>query len=1101
MTPFPNLLKQLLMSPSIGSFQQALTQRRDLVFEELWDSPKAVLLAIAFYTLQKNILVITGGSSEEKLLNNLPFFGLKEVLELPFEESLPEEVALPSPDLVGKRIQILHALTTTTTPKLVFAPVQATLQKYPPPSVLRSSCIVLRIKERFPFDNTEQYLTSLGYQRKPQVEDKGDFALRCGIIDIYPISAFAPIRIELFGDTIDTLRSFDPISQKSTGSIDSFFLSPATENSSLFSEHTLVDYLGEDALIIFDDMVKIEDHVISSTTTSPEKFLPWQQLFSLFARNQKLYFFQELIETTFEKKEYTRPKGRNFYSGKDPFHLVNFEIANTPISAEKIVHSFHKIADIFSCVDNESASSSEEIVQSIFLHRKNIQSLHLITEKEAEKEKCKQFFTDYCKELPETTIYEEGYLSSGFVVEDLFIVFFPMTELTHHHKTRRQKWRVSHHATHSEFHPITVGDLVVHFHQGIGRYVGMEKRENHVKQLTEFLVIEYAEGGKLFVPIQQAYLVSRYIGATDEMPTLHTIGGKSWQHAKAKAEKAIVGYATDLLRLQAERVLQGGFAYPKDGIEMRLFEENFAYEATDDQLQAIREVKNDMETATAMDRLICGDVGYGKTEVAMRAAFKAVADGKKQVAVLVPTTVLALQHYESFKERMAMFSIKIACVSRFQKRKEIEEILEKTAIGDIDILVGTHRILSKDVSFDRLGLIIIDEEQRFGVRAKEHLKTLKKGVDTLTLSATPIPRTLYMSLIGARTISIISTPPYDRLPIKTLITEKDPAIIRNALLRELMRDGQAFFIHNRVESIFRVKEELSTLLPQAKIVVAHGQMDPEEIDHVFHSFKSGEADVLVSTTIIENGIDIPNANTILIDKAEQFGLSDLYQMRGRVGRWNRPAYAYLLTTKQRPLNDLQRKRLFAISESSGYGGGLRLAMRDLELRGSGDILGTQQSGHVATVGFHLYCKLLKKAVDALQKQQPINFLETKIEYTFDARIPDEYILEPSLRMEIYHRFGEAKTADDLHNLIEELNDRFGPPPPPIFWLKALMRIKMAASDQKILSLKFDKHRLTVEQQTKENAPPARFTLFIPPCKKPSDLENTVLPLLIKKRLS
>ena len=566
--------------------------------------------------------------------------------------------------------------------------------------------------------------------------------------------------------------------------------------------------------------------------------------------------------------------------------------------------------------------------------------------------------------------------------------------------------------------------------------------------------MEYAEGSKFYVPIASSYLVSRYIGAREEIPTLSQLGTQRWQRTYEQAQKAIIGYAEELLRFQAEREVHGGFVFPPDSEAMIAFENEFPFIETDDQLSAINATKQDMMSGKAMDRLICGDVGYGKTEVAMRAAFKAVADGKKQVAVLVPTTMLAMQHYETFCERMANFPINIGVVSRFLPAKTIRENLEKIQSGAIDILIGTHRLISKDVKFKDLGLIIIDEEQRFGVRAKEHLKKVKTGVDCLTLSATPIPRTLYMSMIGARDVSIINTPPQDRLPIKSHISEREHSLIQNALLRELSRDGQAYFIHNRVESIHQISEELQKLVPQARIVTGHGQMSADELEEVYHAFKKGEADILVATTIVENGVDIPNANTILIDRADTFGLGDLYQLRGRVGRWNRPAYAYFLVPQRRELRELSQKRLGVLLETGGYGGGMKIALRDLEIRGAGDILGVKQSGQIASIGFHLYCKLLKRTIEAIKKKSSPRFIETKMEFPFDARLPDDYISASSLRMEIYHRLGEATSLEEVDNILNELKDRFGEPPAPVIWLIHMTRIRVRAAAQGFTLLKY-----------------------------------------------
>ena len=526
---------------------------------------------------------------------------------------------------------------------------------------------------------------------------------------------------------------------------------------------------------------------------------------------------------------------------------------------------------------------------------------------------------------------------------------------------------------------------------------------------------------------------------------------------------------------------------------MLQFEEEFPYPETEDQLRAISEIKQDMCSAKAMDRLLCGDVGYGKTEVAIRAAFKAVYDGKKQVAVLVPTTVLTLQHFETFCERMRNHPIVVKAISRFHSAKEVRETVQGIKEGTVDILIGTHRLLSKDVIFKDLGLIIIDEEQRFGVRAKEHLKALKVGVDCLTLTATPIPRTLYLSLLGARDISVVNTPPQDRLPIKTILTERDPTVITNGLLRELSRDGQAYFIHNRVESIDLISSELGKLLPQAKIVTGHGQMPGDELDTVFYAFKKGEADILVATTIVENGIDIPNANTIFIDRADQFGLSDLYQLRGRVGRWNRPAYAYLLVPRLKELPEIARKRLYALLEAQGYGAGMKTAKRDLEIRGAGDPLGEEQSGELSIIGFHLYCKLVSRAIDALKKQQDPSFLETKMEFPYDARLPEDYIPEISLRLEMYHRLGDATTPEEVDALFNELKDRFGTPPIPTLWLYHLARLRTFAASLRYTLLKFNSYTLEAERLTSKG--PLKRTYPLKSPKSPADLEKQTISLI------
>ncbi|MCE5316056.1 MAG: transcription-repair coupling factor [Parachlamydia sp.] len=686
-----------------------------------------------------------------------------------------------------------------------------------------------------------------------------------------------------------------------------------------------------------------------------------------------------------------------------------------------------------------------------------------------------------------------GYLSSGFAMRDLDLVVLPMTEITQRYKIRRQKQRSTYHTLPVETYDLTPGDLVVHLNQGIGKYLGLEKRPDHTGALSEFFVLEYAENSKFYAPLNQSYLISKYIGGSEEIPKLHTLGSNRWKKTRENTEQAILAYANDLLELYAKREMKGGFAYSPDSTDLNAFEETFPYVETEDQLAAIASVKSDMVSSKAMDRLICGDVGYGKTEVAMRAAFKAVVDGRKQVAVLVPTTVLAMQHFENFVDRMSPFPINVGVLSRFRTPKEVRKTLEGLIKGSIDIVVGTHRIISQDVQFKDLGLVIIDEEQRFGVKAKEHLKKIKTGVDCLTLSATPIPRTLYMSLIGARDMSVINTPPQDRLPITTVVTEPNDVTLKGALMRELSRDGQIFFIHNRVETIFDKSSHIQSLVPHAKVATVHGQMSSDEIDTIFHAFKSGKADILVATSIVENGIDIPNANTILIDRADQFGLADLYQLRGRVGRWNRRAYAYFLVPRLHALPEISRKRLNALAESSGYGGGMKIAMRDLEIRGAGNILGLEQSGHVSAIGFHLYCKMLKRTIQTLQGKVPSFISDVKIEIPVDARLPEEYILEVQLRMEIYQRLGEAVSLEEVDEIWAELQDRYGPPPLPAEWLYRLTRVRVFAALRGYTHLKLEKLSLTTEQKKGKDSIIRKVLLSQP--KTPQEFEEKMFKSL------
>lgn len=1025
-----------------------------ILIEGLWDSPKALLAAEA--VKKRSVLLITGGTREDRFFDNLSYFCPGMAVEFPAWETLPGEEIPPSPDIIGKRFEALDQLIRSKTPKIVLCPLSALLQKVLPKEIVAPMLHRWKKGTRLVFTALPQLLTDLGYTRAAVVSDKGEFAVRGGILDLFPVASSDPFRIEFFGDEITQIRKFDPVGQKSTGPGDEIFLCPAKEMPFLQKAPRLVsiaDYLS-DFTLFWDDLLAIEDTYVGLKSMPAAK--------SLF-----FYGLKDLLH---------KWEDRVHIFCADMHLEERFEMFEHSFKAKRFKHRFFKVD---SCFDPEE--SPDPSLKFLFLNATD-------TEEEEVKKQLSSIT------LPANTRWEKGYLTSGYCLDGLVVV--PNVELTHRARIRRQKWRSTTHTPAAEFHELSPGDLVVHYHSGIGRFIGMEKQVNHLGKETEFLTLQYAEGSKLFVPLSQAYLVSRYIGAKEEPPSLSELGSKRWQKTRMAAQAQVIGYANELLQLYAERTVRGGFPYPEDGEILKQFERDFPYTETQDQTLAIEALKTDMGSNKPMDRLICGDVGYGKTEVAMRAAFKAVADGKKQVAVLVPTTVLALQHFETFSARMSGFPIQIAVVSRFHTPKQIKEILAKVQMGAIDILIGTHRLLSRDVTFKDLGLIVIDEEQRFGVKAKEHLKKMKAGVDCLTLTATPIPRTLYMSLVHARDMSVISTPPQDRLPIKTILAETDPEVIQNALMREFARGGQAFFIHNRVESIYNRAEFVQQLVPSARIGIVHGQMDADAVDEIFHRFKQNDLDLLFATTIIENGIDIPNANTILIDRADTYGLADLYQLRGRVGRWNRAAYAYFLVPKDARLPEPSRKRLNALIESSGYGGGMKIAMRDLEIRGAGDILGISQSGQVSAVGFHLYCKMLKRAIDALKKQAPVSFNETKMEFSYDARLPEEYIPEVSLRMEIYYRLGESVSFEEADAILAELQDRFGPPPSQTIWLYHLTRIRVLATQKQLSALKFQNLSLTIEQQLGKELKQQTF-LLPKSAQTPKELEAHVRQILEK----
>ncbi|MBN4066810.1 transcription-repair coupling factor [Simkania negevensis] len=1076
-------------------FKETVAQGDDLLVEELWDAPKAVLCAMAQEATGKHILILSGGTRECRLFDDFTFFSKENTVEFPAWETLPCEEIPPSPDIVGERHRFLHDIVQNSEPKIVLATLQSCLQKVVPPHTMRRLQFSLSVGENMPLELVIGQLAESGYQRVPVAADKGEYAVRGGIVDVFPVSTPDPYRIEFFDEDVESIRIYDPVSQKSVRKEGHVDIPPADEFK-LVNESgelvTLLDYLGNETLIVFDDLLALEDRWVSikgTLTKASKHFLSFEEFLDAAGGYQKLYLPTTPIEELSDAVQIEQGVGA-YYSRRVALQKIEFEIFGKKLAAKRWNHPFIPVADAF-----PDASGQGDLLQGIGKAVRSSRKcdIVIIANTPSEEKHFKERLEEADIVLPDTTEYVRGYLSSGFYLMDTDFVLLPMTEMTHHYKVRRQKMRSAYHFTPSEAFDITPGEYVVHYANGIGKFLGVERLPDHNGIESEFLKIEYANAGKLYVPLTQSNLISKYVGAKEDVPALHTIGSTRWQNTRKRTERAIMGYATQLLEMHAQRELQGGCEYPSDSVEYKQYEREFPYIESEDQLAAINLVNKDMCSQKAMDRLVCGDVGYGKTEVAMRAACKAVIDGNKQVAVLVPTTVLALQHYETFSERMENYPVTIRQLSRFVSAKETKETLRGIEEGSVDIVIGTHRIVSKDVKFKNLGLVVIDEEQRFGVRAKEHLKAIRAGVDCLTLSATPIPRTLHMSLVGVRDLSIINTPPQDRLPIKTIIAENDDELIKNALLRELARDGQSFIIHNRVETIFDFATKIKELLPHAKIVVGHGQMSAEEIDAIFHAFKNGQADILIATTIVENGIDIPNANTILIDRADRFGLSDLYQLRGRVGRWNRRAYAYFLTPKGMVLSELSRKRLSALVEAGGYGGGMKVAMRDLEIRGAGDILGIEQSGHVSSVGFHLYCKMLKRTIKALTGKLPNVAYDTRVEFPIDARLPEEYVNETQLRMEIYQRLGEALSFDEADAVFDEIKDRFGPLPTPAIWLYHFTRIRIFAQRHFFLKLKMERVSLTAERTVGEQTIVKQFLL--PKPKNPQHFEQTVITSL------
>lgn len=1077
-------------SHSIASYIEIAKGGASLITENLAPAEKACCLSLIQEATQKQLLLITGAGPEEfRLFNDLPFFSNSSLVELPAWETLPSENIPPSPDIVGERFKALKTLSETKGKTIVLTTLQGALQKVFQKKSLKGDFLTLTKGMKFLFDALTKELVRLGFEKVSLACEKGEYAIRGNIIDLFPVTSTEPYRIEFWGDEIDTIRVYDPASQKSVRHVESVQLGRAKEDSGETKLVPIFDYLDKNVLVVLDDLEALEDRYASLTSlgaTPSHNFLSIDELFQSISRFQTLSFtkteLEKLSEVTYKKEE----KPSKYIAE------VRFEMFLKSFTAYRWYHPFTSVGNYIQekCLMDEEPVG-EELLNALPQIGHETKIL-FISNTDSEEAALRQKLIDRNVSLQQCN-FSRGYISTGFAIAELSLLIFPITELTGRFKIRRQQQRVSYSHTTFDAFDISPGESVVHYNHGIGKFLGIEKRKNHLGEEQEFFLIEYAESAKLYVPLPQAHLITKYVGAESSVPKLHTLGATRWKRQREHTEKAILGYASDLLKMYAEREFHGGFIFPPDSPDTKAFDEEFPYIETEDQLNAIKAVKADMSSKKAMDRLVCGDVGYGKTEVALRAAFKAVVDGKKQVAILVPTTVLAFQHYENFIDRLASFGVSCAMLSRFQKPKEVKQILEDLRNGTIDVVIGTHRLLQNDVVFKDIGLIIVDEEQRFGVKAKEHLKRIKVGVDCLTLTATPIPRTLYLSIVGARDLSVINTPPQDRLPIKTIIAEPDELTIKTACLRELNRDGQVFYIHNRIETIYEAAARIKKLVPQAHVVIAHGSMDGDEIDSVFHTFKKGDANVLVSTSIVENGIDIPNANTIVIENADRFGISDLYQLRGRVGRWNRRAYAYFLIPKNRTLSEIAKKRIEAIAMAGGYGGGLKVAMRDLEIRGAGDILGIDQSGHVSDVGFHLYCKLLKRTIDSLQGKAPTWTIDTRIETPFSAKLPEEYVNDVMLRMEIYQRLGDALMADEVDAIWKEVIDRFGPAPEQAVWLYHISRLRVFAAQMGCTLIKLQNVSLSYEK--KQGSQVISNQVLFPKVKGPKEFEERVREVL------
>ncbi len=1006
----------------------------------------------------------------ETWLGNPPLF-------FPAWETLPHEDKLPHADVISERLETLVALSNASAsqkPKPVVTNVTALLQKTFPPADIRQRNRRLQRSDKIaPLDLIE-FLEEQGYEPEAQVTQKGEIALRGGIVDIFPPTSPWPVRLEFFGDELESLRFFDPLTQISREEISQVTLPPAGElgllktagqtPGSTLQLATLLDYLPARSIFLLCEPESLAVHADSYALQVPADdpfYIAWPDF--LIEMNRRHFHVVELVDELETADLNSEPEFAGLrFDNLDAFRPLAERMPDPQIAVAQRGEFFQQ------------------------LHRWLRQGylVRVFCNNDGERQRFEEIWREQDFAGEEKPVVQIGSLARGFIFEAAKLVVVTDAEIFGRYKIQRPRRLKSPHAQAArsaldiDFTNLEEGDLVVHLQHGIGRFLGLKTLAASSRSAsaaadlpnagTECLVIEYAPGDsqneapKLYVPVSEAHLVSKYVGAGKANPPLNTLGSARWAKAKEQTEKAVRDVAAELLRIQAVRETQVGHAFKADTQWQREFEEAFIYEETRDQLTAINETKADLERPKPMDRLICGDVGFGKTEVAIRAAFKAVMDGK-QVAILVPTTVLAQQHFNNFRERMADYPIRVELLSRFRTKREQARVVKDLAAGAVDIVIGTHRIVQEDIAFKDLGLVVIDEEQRFGVLHKEKFKRLRTMVDVLTLSATPIPRTLYLALTGARDMSTIQTPPHDRLPVETVATQYDERLIRDAILRELNRGGQVFFLHNRVTTIDTMLAKLKSLVPQARIVVGHGQMDADDLEEVMTRFVNGEADVLLSTTIIESGLDIPNANTIIIDRADRFGLSELYQLRGRVGRYKHQAYAYLLLPRHARLLTDVRKRISAMKQYSTLGSGFKIAMRDLEIRGAGNLLGAEQSGHITAVGFDLYCQLLKQSVSALKGEKVKPRIEVRIALDFlpDSNIPGKYIPEPQQRIEIYRKLAQATEKSALNDLQKELRDRFGPLPSAVELLLAVGELKILASEKAVTTIEVEEDKLKI----------------------------------------
>lgn len=1084
--------------------------------EGLAAAAKSWMLAGLFDDMNRTILLVTYTYEQaERITEDLPLYGIprEQVVFYPPSDAMIYEEGAPNFSVIGERMGALHALASGRT-VIVVAPINAVLRRTMPRHVMSESCVSIKVGDELDMDALIDQIVKMGYERTDVVDRHGEFSRRGGIIDIFASSEETPLRIELFGDEIESIRHFDSASQRSTDKIESALLLPAREvlmteesaqkavvkikkelssqiasldgaesadsakrisekvedditrieNLAYFDEiefylpylHpdevSIFDYLPSDAIVVLDEPMQIKSHWEQHEEKMVETLINRAGRGLLLASQKRQHMpFESTIKHALARHQ-----------------AIDLTLLSRPIAWAK--------ADVQVQIDSKPMDSFgghiEAVADQIKTWMSNNQLVVIASGQDKRMLEILAEFGIIATALEDesisnsqlrtnnSTFVAHAPLRTGFKLIDANFVVLTDSEIFGEQRLHRPR-KTSHEGIPiSSILDLKEGDYVVHISHGIGFYRGITKLSTGGVE-REYLLLEYAHEDKLYVPSDQIDRVQKYIGGEGTPPVVHRLGGSEWYRTTTRVKKAVQEMAKELVELYAWRQALGGHAYGPDTPWQQEMESAFPFNETPDQLGAIYDVKKDLEQTKPMDRLICGDVGYGKTEVAIRAAFKVVGDGK-QVAVLCPTTVLAQQHFNTFTERLAAFPIKVETISRFRTAKEQKEVAEGLKYGTVDIVIGTHRLLSKDVEFKDLGLLIIDEEQRFGVRHKEKIKQLRKSIDALTMTATPIPRTLHMSLAGIRDMSIINDPPEGRMPIKTLVREAETSIVREAIVRELDRGGQIFFVHNRVENIGHVADQVQKLVPYARVDIAHGQMGESELERVMMDFYEHKFDVLVCTTIVESGLDVPNANTIVINDADKLGLAQLYQLRGRVGRSDRQAYAYLIYRPDKMLTEVAEKRLDAIREFTGLGSGYRIAMRDLEIRGAGNLLGAEQSGQMAAVGFDLYCQLLSKAVSELKGEEVEEIELPPVELPLDAYIPQGYMPTEAHRIFFYKKMAAVKSKEDVQAVQDELEDRFGDPPRPIWNMLAVIRLRLRCHGLGIESISTFRNQIQVK---------------------------------------